>query len=102
MVHTKPLVFNMDMLGGLTPFRSDFCDVRQSPIARKVNVVGKGIVLCQFDTKCDNIVYIPSHVFHMPITKIQLESPQSLFTKLGGQSHAMVDGKWQGHRVGPP
>ena len=29
----------------------------------------------------------------MPAAEIRLESPQSLFTKLGGQSHALIEGK---------
>ena len=56
-------------------------------------MIGKGMVLRKFCTQCDNTGFIPSHAFYMPTAEIQLEIPQSLFNKLGGQSHALVDGK---------
>ena len=97
-VHSTPLVFDTGASGGLTPFRSDFVTYEKvqfdvKGVAGNGSVIGKGIVLRRFTTRCNCVVYLPAHAFHMPAAEIRLESPQSLFTKLGGQSHALVEGK---------
>ena len=97
-VLTTPLVFYTGASGGLTPFRSDFVTYEKvqfgvKGVVGKGNVIGKGLVLRKFCTRCENVIYISSHAFHMPTAEIRLESPQSLFSKLGGQSQALMDGR---------
>ena len=92
------MVFDTGASGGLTPFRSDFVTYEKvqfdvKGVAGKGNVIGKGLVLQNFCTRCGNVIYISSHAFHMPTAEIRLESPKSLFSKLGGQSQALIDGR---------
>ena len=85
-VHTTPLVFDTSTYGGLTIICSDFVSYKKvqsdvKGVARNGSVIGKGIVLRRFTTRCKSVVYLPAHAFHMPAAEMWLESLQSLLQR---------------------
>ena len=97
-VKTCPLIFDTGASSGLTPYRSDFMNdykpvsIPVKGVAGGGQIVGTGTILRKFKSRCGEILYIPSHGYHMPDAQIRLESPQSLIRALGTPGHAKLSG----------
>ena len=97
-IHNIPLVFDTGASNGLAPFQADFltyfsADFEVKGVAGSGRIIGQGLVLQRFTTHNGHQVHVKLHAVHMLTADIHLESPQVLFSNLGGQSNTIVSNK---------
>ncbi len=92
---TLILIWDTGSSAGLMPFWSDFidyveCEIDVGDITKVNKVVGIGTMLHKFVDNNGNHVYLPCVSYHLPLTDVQLFSPQIYHQLHGG--HSVVNG----------
>ena len=78
-----PLVFDTGASSGLSPFKCDLfsdykpVEIEVKGVARVGSIIGGGIRLRRFKTRCGTKLLLQAYGYHFPVAGICLEPPQS-------------------------